>query len=198
MTNAASPITITAAPPTSRRPTRWFVSHQPSGSANTIVVTSSGWIIASRPRSSAPAWSTYPTSSAAVPNSHMRWPTSRTSDIGLASETPSRLRAPFCWNVAATANRKAAMSASAAAIGRQPTAAARRRQVAGWTGSVKAQISFPTITAHHDPARAQCVRGAPSTVHGTSKLPSAIPFSCVSCPSVRSMATGRSPLTPRW
>src|SRR6476469_639748 len=46
----------------------------------------------------------------------MRWPTSRTSDIGFASDTPSRLRAPFCWSVAATANRKAAINASVAAI----------------------------------------------------------------------------------
>ncbi len=46
----------------------------------------------------------------------MRWPTSRTSDIGLASETPARLSAPFCCSVAASAKRNAAMSASAAAI----------------------------------------------------------------------------------
>jgi hypothetical protein len=56
--NAPSPSRITAAPPTSRRPTRWFVNSQPSGSAKTIVVTSNGWMTASRPRSSAPAWST--------------------------------------------------------------------------------------------------------------------------------------------
>ena len=33
---------------------------------------------------------------------------------------------------------------------------------------------------HHDPARTQCVRGAPCALHGTPKPSSAIPFSCVS------------------
>ena len=46
----------------------------------------------------------------------MRWPTRRTSDIGLARETPARLSAPFCCSVAASAKRIDAMSASAAAI----------------------------------------------------------------------------------
>ena len=56
-------------------------------------------------------------SNATVPSSHQRWPSRRTSDIGLARETPVRLSAPFCCKVAASANRNAAESASAAAMG---------------------------------------------------------------------------------
>ncbi len=47
---------ITPAPAISRRPTIWFVRKYPSGRAKTTVVTSSGWMIDSRPRSSAAAW----------------------------------------------------------------------------------------------------------------------------------------------
>ena len=53
---AASPSTTTTAPPISRRLISWLVKKYPSGSANTIVVTRSGWITASRPFARATAW----------------------------------------------------------------------------------------------------------------------------------------------
>ena len=53
---SASPITTMTAPSTWRRTTLWAVSQWPSGSAHTIVVTSSGWTTTSLPRSSAAPW----------------------------------------------------------------------------------------------------------------------------------------------
>ena len=50
-----------------------------------------------------------------MPSSHIFSPTSRTSDIGSASEIVGRFSAPFCWSAAASAKRNAATSARAAA-----------------------------------------------------------------------------------
>ena len=50
-TKSASPTTTTSAPATCRRTTFCCVSQYPSGSAHTIVVTSSGWMTTSLPRS---------------------------------------------------------------------------------------------------------------------------------------------------
>ena len=55
---SASPSTTSAAAATCSRFTCCCVSKYPSGSAKTIVVTSSGWITASFPWSSATAWKT--------------------------------------------------------------------------------------------------------------------------------------------
>ena len=55
-TNIASPTTTTQAPSTWRRTTCWPESQYPRGSAQTMVVTMSGWTTTSLPRSSAAPW----------------------------------------------------------------------------------------------------------------------------------------------
>ena len=70
-----------------------------------IVVTSSGWMTATRPRSRAPAWNTTPRPWAARPSSQIQLVASRTNDFGCAIEMPPRLMEARCHSVAARAKQ---------------------------------------------------------------------------------------------
>ena len=71
-----------AAPDTSRPPIAWCVRKYPSGSAQITVVTSSGWMIETRPRSRAAACSAIPTSCATRPSSHTHRVSRTRNDFG--------------------------------------------------------------------------------------------------------------------
>ena len=79
------------------------------------VVTSNGWTIETRPRSSAAPCRTTPTTCAARPSSHTHRVRRIASDFGWRNETPVRPSEAFCQSVAARAKQRAARSLSAAA-----------------------------------------------------------------------------------
>ena len=112
--NTASPTTMIAAPAMCRRVITWCVNQWPSGSAHTIEVTRNGWMIATRPRSSAAAWSTTPTTCAARPSSQIPFSNSPIKPRLSPGSTPASIAAR-CHNVAARAKDTAARRARTAA-----------------------------------------------------------------------------------
>src|SRR5262245_56488644 len=94
-----------------------------------IVVTSSGWMMATRPRSSAAPWSSTPMICATSPSSHTQLVRSPTKPFGLVASIPNRSDAR-CQSVAAKAKEIAARIARNAAspsTRRSPSAAHRER-----------------------------------------------------------------------
>jgi hypothetical protein len=70
-----------AAPDTSRPPIAWCVRKYPSGSAQITVVTSSGWMIETRPVDGRPPQA-IPTSCATRPRSHTHRVSRTRNDFG--------------------------------------------------------------------------------------------------------------------
>ena len=92
-----------------------------------------------------------------VPSSHIVWPARRASVAGSRSEISGRFSAPFCCSVAATANRNAATSARADAIG----GAYASSQTEMLTGNVASHDDRPH--EHDDPEAEQDRVAAPAS-----------------------------------